>query len=38
MISQRLAEIRKIYSDAEHAIKRYERIALEDQVAAENHG
>lgn len=36
MISQRLAEIRKIYSDAEYAIKRYERIALEDQVAAIN--
>ena len=36
MTSQRLAEIRKIYSDAEYAIKRYERIALEDQVAAIN--
>ena len=36
MISQQLAEIRKIYSDAEYAIKRYERIALEDQVAAIN--
>lgn len=36
MISQRLAEIRQIYSDAEYAIKRYERIALEEQVAAIN--
>ena len=36
MISPQSAEVRKLYSDAEYAIKRYERIALEDQVAAIN--
>lgn len=36
MISQPLAEVRQLYAEAELAIKRYERIALEDQIAAIN--
>jgi len=36
MISQPLAEVRRLYAEAEFAIKRYERIALEDQIAAVN--
>lgn len=36
MTSPPLDDIRKLYSDAEYAIKRYERIALEEQVAAIN--
>lgn len=36
MISPQLDEIRRLYSEAEYAIKRYERIALEEQVAAIN--
>ena len=36
MISQPLADVRRLYAEAEFAIKRYERIALEDQIAAVN--
>lgn len=36
MTSRPLAEVRRLYAEAEFAIKRYERIALEDQIAAVN--